>query len=109
VVVPSYHYMIDPAVALLALGVLVLLARWVFSPPAGERPVSRRRRRSRVDYGLLVPIATTRTAGDAEALTARLREDGIRCTVAEAEPGAGGWQLMVFRSDARRASTLVRG
>lgn len=103
-VVPSYHYMIGPTIALLALGVLLLLTRWAFSSPPRERKAEQRA--ARADYGLLVPVAARRTAEDAEALRERLRQAGIRCTVA-VDPAAGSWQLMVFRADAARASELV--
>jgi hypothetical protein len=114
VIVPSYHYMIGPMSALLALGVIVLICRWVFSTaPRDRRTAERRARvRARGDYGLLVPVATTRTAGDADLLRGLLRDAGVRCTVtagssdSPAQPGT--WQLLVFRADAERASALVR-
>ncbi|HWG93578.1 MAG TPA: hypothetical protein VNU66_05055 [Mycobacteriales bacterium] len=107
-VVPSYHYMIGPMAALLALGVIVLLCRWVFSTAPREQRQERRRAAllARGDYGLLVPVASTRTAEDAAVLRGVLTEAGVRCTVTGAEPGT--WQLLVFRSDADRASALVR-
>ena len=97
------HYWTGPIAALVALAVVVLICRWVFAaPPARVRP-----RPPRGDFGLLVPVATTRTAEDAERVREVLRAAGIRCTVADAE-GSGGRQLLVFRSDAARASELVR-
>ncbi len=108
-VVPSYHYMIGPGAAFLALAVIVLLSRWVFSDGTRERRVARARARaaSRGDFGLLVPVATARTPADAEALRALLTGAGIRCTVAPTDPPAA-WQLLVFRTDAARAGELVR-
>jgi hypothetical protein len=108
VVVPSYHYMIGPAAALLALGVIVLICRWVFSTTPREQRQERRRAAllAKGDYGLLVPVATARTAEDAAMLRDLLREAGVRCTVTDGDPGT--WQLLVFRSDAERASALVR-
>jgi hypothetical protein len=108
VVVPSYHYMIGPMAALLALGVIVLLCRWVFSTTPREQRLAQRRAAllSRGDYGLLVPVATTRTAEDAALLRGVLTSAGVRCTVTDGDPGT--WQLLVFRSDADRASALVR-
>lgn len=101
-VVSSYHYLVGPLVALGALGVILLLCRWVFSAPkqaATARPAA-----STTDYGLLVPIATVRTADDADMLRAVLQQAGIRCTVAA---GAEGAEVLVFRADALRARELV--
>jgi len=115
VIVPSYHYMIGPAAALLALGVIVLLCRWVFSTSTRDERTARARTRAaaRGDYGLLVPVASVRTEQDAAMLRDVLRSAGIRCTVTHGGPAGGtaaerSWQLMVFRSDAPRASALVR-
>lgn len=105
-IVSSYHFLIGPLVALGALGVILLMCRWVFSTP--DRPAAARspervpRRDS--DYGLLVPITTVRTVADAEMLRAVLRDSGIRCTVAADDQGA---DVLVFRADALRARDLV--
>jgi hypothetical protein len=96
VVVPS-HYWTGPLAALVALGLVVLICRWVFAEPA--RPVGPAAQRG--DYGLLVPVATARSAADAERLREVLLSAGIRCTL-----GDGG-QVLVFRADAGRAGELV--
>jgi hypothetical protein len=104
----SYSFLVGPLVAIAALGVLVLLCRWVFSTSARDERTAARLRaaRSRGDYGLLVPIATVRTRADGEMLRSLLREAGIRCTVAEGDtPGESA--LLVFRDDAVRARELV--
>lgn len=103
-IVSSYQYLVGPLVAFGALGVILLLCRWVFAPPkraAAPRAVTPKRGD---DYGLLIPIATVRTAADAEMLRTLLREAGIRCTVAA---DADGVELLVFRADAARARELV--
>lgn len=106
-VLPS-HYWTGPLAALVALAIVVLICRWVFAAPAARRPAARPSPAApRGDYGLLVPVATARTADDARGLRAVLREAGIRCTVAETDDG-DAWQLLVFRVDADRASELVR-
>lgn len=103
----SYHFLIGPLVALGALGVILLMCRWVFAPPDRStrtaRSPERESRRGR-DYGLLVPITTVRTVADAEMLRAVLRDGGIRCTVAADDDGA---DVLVFRADALRARDLV--
>ena len=102
-IVSSYHYLIGPIVAVGALGLIILMCRWVFAPPKqrAARPTPARGG----DYGLLVPIATVRTGEDAEMLRSLLRGAGIRCTVAVDAEGA---DVLVFRADALRARDLVR-
>lgn len=94
--IPS-HYWTAPVAALAALALVLLICRWVFAEP--RRPA--RTTGTRGDYGLLVPVATARDDHDAVRLRDRLLAAGIRCTVGE------GGQLLVFRSDADRASDLV--
>lgn len=104
--VSSYHYLVGPLAATGALGVILLICRWVFS--TGHRDERSARRLAKLsfqgDYGLLVPIATTRTPADAAMLREVLREAGIRCTVTTTADGA---EVLVFRSDAQRARGLV--
>jgi hypothetical protein len=95
-------------VALVAMVLLVLLCRWVFS--TGDREQRRARRlekaRSRGDYGLLVPVATVGSQAVAQQRRDVLTAAGIRCTVAEGlEPGT--LAVLVFRADADRARPLV--
>lgn len=112
--VSSYHYLIGPAVAAVALLVIILICRWVFSTTERDQRTARRleRLQSRGDYGLLVPVATARTAADAQLLRSVLTEAGIRCTVTPAsdgpaEDGSSDQVLLVFRADASRARGLV--
>lgn len=113
-IVPSHHFMTGPAVALLALAVIVLICRWVFSTRHRDERTARRlsAARARGDYGLLVPVALpgglAPTAGEAEQLRARLREAGVRCTVADGEQ-PGSCAVLVFRADAERARALAAG
>ena len=103
-IVSSYHYLVGPLVAVGALGVIILMCRWVFAPPKARAAAIAAPARGG-DYGLLVPIATVRTAADADMLRSLLREAGIRCTVAADAEGA---DVLVFRADALRARDLVR-
>jgi hypothetical protein len=113
VIVSSYHFLLGPLVALGALGVIILICRWVFSTTERDDRMARRleKARSAGDFGLLVPVATVRVADDAEMLQGVLREAGIRATVAPApatETSPPGWAVLVFRADATRAEQLVR-
>jgi hypothetical protein len=98
----SYHFLAGPLTALLALGVIVLICRWVFAPPA--RPVPARRP-APADYGLLVAVARVPEA-DAERLREVLQSAGIRSTVTP--HGDDERLLLVFPGDVDRASELVR-
>ena len=100
--VSSYHYLMGPLVALAALGVLILICRWVFSTSSRDLRAVRRPQPPQAsgDYGLLVPIATARTPADAAMLRQVLHDAGIRATV-------NGSQVLVFRADASRARGLV--
>ena len=109
-IVSSYHFLLAPAVAAGALGVIILICRWVFSTTHRDDRTARRlaKARARGDYGLLVPITRTRTVDDAEMLRSVLREAGIRCTVAAAgDAPEDGTDVLVFRADALRARDLV--
>ena len=101
VLVSSYHYLEGPAIAVAALGLIVLICRWVFTP---NRPVGRPAA-TPGDFGLLTSIAVVRTRDDAAMLLELLRDAGIRGTVADA---AGGFAVLVFPGDVSRARSLVR-
>lgn len=100
--VSSYHYLEGPLIAAGALGVIVLICRWVFS--TDHRTVTSPARETG-DYGLLQPVAVVRTLEDAHMLRAVLRQGGIRGTVADTD---GGFAVLVFAGDATRARELVR-
>lgn len=108
-VVSSYHYLTGPLVAAVALGVIVLICRWVFSTTHRDDRATRRLAmlQSQGHFGLLVPVATTRTPDDAEMLRTVLQGAGIRCTTGRAADGSGT-DVLVFRADASRARDLVR-
>ena len=102
----SYSFLYGPLVAVAALGVIILICRWVFSTDHRDERTARRleKARSRGDYGLLVPITRVRTADDGQMLRSVLRDAGIRCTLAEQDDGL---DVLVFRADAGRARELV--
>ena len=102
--VSSYHYLEGPLIAMAALGVIILICRWVFSTdhrtaPAEPAP------KVRADYGLLEPISVVRTRDDAEMLREVLRGAGIRGSVTETD---GAYAVLVFSRDAAAARDLVR-
>lgn len=102
----SYHYLVGPLVAAGALGVILLICRWVFSTGHRDGHTARRLDTlpTRGDYGLLVSIATARTSADTAMLREVLQDAGIRCTVSDTTDGT---EVLVFRADASRARGLV--
>ena len=104
----QYENIGGPLVAVLAMVVLVLLCRWVFSTSTREQRAAARlaKVQARGDFGLLVPVATVRTQADAVLLREVLTQAGIRGTVAEGE-AEGERVVLVFRADAERARGLV--
>jgi hypothetical protein len=96
------HPLLGPVVAACAMGVIVLMCRWVFStshrkPPVTATPGTR-------DLGLLVPVAGVRTRADADMLVELLRGAGVRASVSEDELEV---QVLVFARDADTARRLV--
>lgn len=102
---PSDQYLLAPAIAMAAIGVLSLVLRWMSSDPTGRRAARRRPARFRADYGLLVPVATMADSGSAASLQQLLARHGIRATVAPA-PG-GGVLVLVFGTEESRARALL--
>jgi hypothetical protein len=97
----GYSYL-DPFIAVVGLGVIVLICRWVFSTDHRAAPPAPP---ARPDFGLLEPAAVVRTREDADMLRSVLRDAGIRASVTATE---GGFAVLVFRADAVAARDLVR-
>ena len=108
----SFSFLYGPLVASAALGVIVLICRWVFAPPPAARTAAPAQAAAvstaPADYGLLEPVATCRTAEDAVLRRAVLRDAGLRGTLADGS-APGEVVVLVFRDDAARARALVRG
>ncbi len=107
--VSSYHFLEGPLIAVGALGVIVLMMRWVFStdhrtPRSPQHQGAAEKAAGSRDFGLLEPVCTATTPQQAAVLQERLKLSGIRCTVAT---GPDELALLVFRDDAARARALV--
>lgn len=102
-VVTSFHYVLAPLVSATALGLIVLICRWVFSTDARDDRTARRLERALTtrDLGLLVPLTAVRTREDADMLREVLREAGVRAGVSE------DLEVLVFSKDLARARALV--
>jgi hypothetical protein len=97
----GYTYL-DPFIALVGLGVIVLICRWVFSTDHRQVPSAPP---ARPDYGLLEPAAVVRTREDADMLRSVLRDAGIRASVTGTSEG---FAVLVFHADLVAARDLVR-
>lgn len=100
-VVSSSHSLLAPLVAAAALGIIMLICRWVFSTDSRDERTARRLEKAIGDYGLLVPVANVRTRDDAEMLQGLLRDAGIRAGI------SGEYEVLVFTKDLDRARNLV--
>jgi hypothetical protein len=99
----GYSVFISPLLALVAIGVLILLLRWAFSP--GHSLVERRPRQgTEHEYGLLVTIASPTTFVEAEVIRRTLESAGLRATLA---PTVQGPRVMVFPEDAAAARAVL--
>jgi hypothetical protein len=102
----SYAFLWGPALTFLALGVLVLVLRWAYSPRRSTL-VARRPSPGRPDeYGLLVSVAEPASFRDGERMRARLLAAGVHATLADTEAGL---RLLVWPADEARARQLLRG
>lgn len=98
----SQEYLLGPAIAMCAVGVLSLILRWISSDNASRRPPPRP---GLADYGLLVPIVTVADRPAAATLRALLAMHAIRATLAPAPEG--GVLVLVFARDEDRARAVL--
>jgi hypothetical protein len=108
-VVNSLHFLLGPVVAAAALGVIVLICRWVFSTDGRDERTARRLEKalSTRDYGLLVPVATVRTRDDADMLRGVLLDAGLRASVSADPEDPAVLEVLVFARDLDQARRLV--
>lgn len=101
----TFSFVTWPLVAIAAVGVLVLILRWAYSP--GHSLVERRPHQGAPDeYGMLTTVAAPATFVEGEQLRLRLEASGIRATLA---PTTAGPRLMVFPDDAKTARAVLSG
>lgn len=96
----------DPIPALVAVGVLLLLAlvmRWVFAPsrPRRGRPVNAADAR---ELGLL-SVVSTLSRSEAAAASSRLSAAGIRCSLSRRDDAQV--DVLVFTGDHTRARSVL--
>ena len=97
----SLHFLVGPAIAFVAIGLLALFMRWAFGSGYGRgRPPARP-----AEDGLLTLIASLSRRESALALRAVLSDAGIRSTIRIPAPHRA--DVLVFPEDAERARTLA--
>ena len=93
-------------IALFALGVLVLVMRWVFKPSRPRGPIRRPADASdATELGLLTVIAMAMPRTGALRLRARLGEEDIRSSMSRRRDG--NYDVLVFDADVDRARALL--
>jgi hypothetical protein len=90
--------------ALVALGALTLVMRWVFRAPRRRRPAPVDAAQS-AELGLLTVIASGLSRTDALRHRASLGDAGIRSSMSRRTDGT--MDVLVFHGDADRARTLL--
>ena len=86
----------ETVIALLAMLVVALICRWVFTPTHTVV-----RRKPPRDFGLLVAVHQARSRDDALMLRDHLVAEGVRASVTDAH------EVLVFRVDVERARALI--
>jgi hypothetical protein len=91
-------------IALVVVGVLALLMRWVFKPsrPRSGPPVDAA---ASADLGMLAVVASKLTRQQALQLRATLQDGGIRSSMSSRSDG--GLDVLVFSADVGRARRLL--
>lgn len=99
----SYSFLFGPAVALVAVGGLLIVARWMAGGHASliERPA---RPGSAEEYGLMIPVASPTAPRQAARVVAALGAAGIRCREVDTTEGA---RIMVWAEDVARARAVL--
>jgi hypothetical protein len=87
----------ETVIALLAMFVVALICRWVFTPSYTHV----RREAGPKTYGLLVPVTCAPSAEDARMLRDHLVAEGVRASVNDEH------EVLVFATDLDRARSLV--
>ena len=98
----EHAYLLGPAMAFAAIGILAVTLRWL-----GGSDRTRAGSFDDGDYGLLRVAALTDDRAGAEVVRALLARAGIRATVAPALDGRV--RVLVFASDLDRARRVVSG
>jgi hypothetical protein len=93
-------------IALLAVGVLALIMRWIFTPSHRSGPSARVDASESTDLGMLTVVATNLSRTAALQARALLGDAGLRSSMSRRRDG--NLDVLVFRDDVERARALLR-
>lgn len=96
-------YLAGPLIVLLAIGLLLLVARWASGQQGSliARPATRGHAE---EYGLMVPVASPADGDEADRITATLVRAGLR---AQSVQTSDGWRVMVWTEQVDTARALL--
>jgi hypothetical protein len=99
----SYSFLVGPLIALVAIGALMLVSRWMTGQQGSliERPA---RRGSAEEYGLMIPVASPASPAAADQLLARLRQAGVPSRAVDTTEGL---RVMVWAEDVNAARAVL--
>ncbi len=99
----SYSFLYGPILAVLALGGLALVARWA-SQKGTSLIANPATPGTEEEYGLMIPVASPRTASAARDVAGRLTAAGVRCREVQTTEGP---RVMVWADDVSRARAVL--
>ncbi|HEX6887143.1 MAG TPA: hypothetical protein VF143_03475 [Candidatus Nanopelagicales bacterium] len=99
----SYSFLVGPLIALLAIGGLMVVSRWM-TGQRGSLIEAPARRGAAEEYGLMIPVASPRSIADADRVRARLQAAGVRSRAVETTEGL---RVMVWADDVGPARAVL--
>lgn len=96
----SYSFLYGPAMAVIGIAILMVIARWAMQGGTSVVP----KRGTEREYGILVPIAAPATREQGQRLVAALSKAGIRANSVDTTQGL---RILVWPKDAERARALL--
>jgi hypothetical protein len=99
----SYSFLVGPLIALLAIGGLMLVSRWM-TGQRGSLIETPARPGAAEEYGLMIPVASPRTSADADQVRARLQDAGVRSRAVQTTDGL---RVMVWADDVGSARAVL--
>lgn len=99
----SYSFLVGPLIALVAIGGLLMVSRWMTGQRGSliERPAQQG---PPEEYGLMIPVASPSTRSESARLVAVLTSAGVR---AHGVDTSEGLRVMVWADDVARARAML--
>lgn len=99
----SFSFLVGPLIAVIAIGGLMLVSRWMSGQRESlvERPA---RPGAEEEYGLMIPVASPRSSRESQRVAAQLASAGVRARAVETTEGP---RVMVWAEDVARARAVL--